>query len=61
MPIKHIKLNYRPAIVKSPPIGEIEIPGDYMEELDRAIRRKTRQNASVCTDAVNAVKEHIVR
>lgn len=35
---------YRSAVVKSPPTGETEIPNGHMEQFDRSIRHKSKQN-----------------
>lgn len=44
MAIKRVKLNYMSAVSKTPPVGKTVIPSSHMEELDRAIRQKVRQN-----------------
>lgn len=44
MAIKRAKLNYMPAVPKTPPAGKIVVPSRHMEKLDRAILEKVRQN-----------------
>ena len=61
MPVEKVPLNYRPAVKKTLPIREIEIPASHMEALDRSIRQKVRQAEVNRTSSTEAVKDHIVR
>ena len=47
MAIKRVKINYLSAVSKTPPVDRIAVPSSHMEELDRAIRQKVRQNEAV--------------
>ena len=43
-PIKKVELNYMSAVSRTPPKARIPVSSACMEELDRAIRQKTKQN-----------------
>lgn len=40
---KKVKLNYMPAVSRTPPKAKIKVSSAKMEELDKAIIEKTRQ------------------
>lgn len=61
MAIERVKLNYKSAVSKTPPIGRIVIPSSHMEELDRAVRQKVRQNEAERAAGVEAAGRYIVR
>ena len=61
MAIKRVKLDYRPAVVKAPPVEEIEIPSSHMEELDRSIRQKVRQTEAERAASIEAAGKYTVR
>ena len=42
-PIKKVKLNYMSAVSRTPPKARIPVSSARMEELDKAIREKTKQ------------------
>ena len=46
MALKKVKLNYMSATTHTEPKAKIKISSTKMEELDRAIKEKTRQNNS---------------
>lgn len=53
-PIKKVKLNYMSAVSRTPPKARIPVSSARMEELDKAIRKKTKQN----TDQFNMAREN---
>jgi len=53
-PIKKVKLNYMSAVSRTPPKARIPVSSVCMEELDRAIRQKTKQN----TDQFNIARDN---
>lgn len=42
--INKVKLNYMSAVSRTPPKARIPVSSARMEELDKAIREKTKQN-----------------
>lgn len=44
MAIKRVKLNYISAVSNTPPVERIAVLSSHMEELDRAIILKIKQN-----------------
>ena len=61
IPIKKVKLNYISAVSHAPPKARIAVSSAKMEELDRAIRKKTSQNTN-CFNMVRAnFKDDIVK
>ena len=46
MALKKVKLNYMSAATHTDPKAKIKVSSAKMEELDRAIKEKTRQNNS---------------
>ncbi len=61
MAIKRVKLNYISAVSKTPPAEKVVIPGSHMEELDRTIRQKIRQNEAERAAGMEAASRYIVR
>ncbi len=61
MAIKRVKLNYMSAVSKTPPEDTIVIPSSHMEELDRAIRQKVRQNEAERAASVETAGKYVVR
>ena len=53
-PIKKVELNYMSAVSHTPPKARIPVSSARMEELDKAIREKTKQN----TDQFNMAREN---
>lgn len=45
MPIERVKLNYRSAVSKTPPVEKTTVSSSHIEELNAAIRKKCEQNA----------------
>lgn len=46
MAIKKVKLNYMSAVSRKPPVAKIKVSSEKMEELNRAVKEKIRQNES---------------
>lgn len=42
--LKRVKLNYMPATSSTPPKNRIPVSSAHIEDLDREIREKTKQN-----------------
>lgn len=61
MAIKRVKLDYMSAVSETPPVGKITIPSSHIEELDRAIRQKVRQNEAERAASMEAASRYIVR
>lgn len=61
MALRRVKLNYMSAVPNTPPIGKIAIPSSHMEELDRAIRQKVRQNEAERAASMEVAGKYIVR
>lgn len=61
MAIERVKLNYMSAVSKTPPVGKIIIPSSHIEELDRAIRQKVRQNEAERAASTEIASRYIVR
>lgn len=53
-PINKVKLNYMSAVSRTPPKARIPVSSARMEELDKAIREKTKQN----TDQFNMARDN---
>lgn len=61
MAIKRVKINYLSAVSKTPPVNRIAVPSSHMEELDRAIRQKVRQNEAERAASIEAAGRYTVR
>lgn len=61
MAIKRVKLNYMPAVSKTPSIGKISVSSSHMEALDRDIRQKVRQNEAERVASMEVVGKFMVR
>lgn len=61
MAIKKVKLNYMSAVAKTSPIGKVPVSSSRMEELDRAIRQKVRQNEAERAASIEAAGRYTVR
>lgn len=61
MAIKRVKLNYMSTVSKTPPVGKIIVPSSHMEELDRAIRQKVRQNEAERAASMEIASRYTVR
>ena len=61
MAIKRVKLNYMPAVSQTPSKGKIVVPAGHMEELDRTIKQKVRQNEAERVASIEAAGRYIVR
>lgn len=61
MAIKKVKLNYMSAVSKTPPVKKIPVSSSRMEELDRAIRQKIRQNEAERAASMEVAGRYIVR
>lgn len=60
-PIKKVKLNYMSAVSRTPPKAKIPVSSARMEELDRAIRQKTKQNTDQFNMARDNFQDDVVR
>lgn len=60
-PIKRVELNYMSATSHTEPKARIPVSSARMEELDRAIREKTKQNATQFNVARDNFKDDIVK
>lgn len=61
MAIRRVKLDYKPAVSKTPPMEKIAVPSSHMEELDRAIRIKVRQNEAERAASMEVAGRYVVR
>lgn len=61
MAIKKVKLNYMSAVSKTPPVEKIPVSSSRMEELDRAIRQKIRQNEAERAASIEVAARYTVR
>ena len=59
MALKKVKLNYMSAATHTEPKAKIKVSSAKMEELDRAIREKTRQNNSDFNVGRDNLKDNI--
>ena len=59
MALKKVKLNYMSAATHTEPKAKIKVSSAKMEELDRAIREKTRQNNSDFNVGRDKLKDNI--
>lgn len=60
-PIKKVQLNYMSATTHTPPKAKIKVSSAKLEELDRAIREKTKQNTDQFNMARDNFKEDVVK
>ena len=61
MAIKRAKLNYMLAVSQTPPVRTIPVSNGCMEELDRAIRQKIRQNEAERAASLEVAGRYKVR
>lgn len=61
MSIKKAKLNYMSAVSNTPPVALVAVPSSHMEELDRAIRQKVRQNEAEHIASIETIGKLRVR
>ena len=59
MALKKVKLNYMSAITHIEPKAKIKVSSAKMEELDRSIKEKTRQNNSDFNVGRDNLKDNI--
>ena len=60
-PIKKVKLNYMSAVSRTPPKARIPVSSACMEELNKAIREKTKQNTDQFNMARANFKDDVVK
>lgn len=60
MAIKKVKLNYMSAVSKTPPMKKILVSSSRMEELDKAIRLKIRQNEAERVASIKIAEQYMV-
>lgn len=60
-PIKKVGLNYMSAVSRTPPKARIPVSSTCMEELDRTIRQKTKQNTAQFNMARDNFKDDVVK
>ena len=58
---ERVKLDYRPAVVSSPPVREIEVPSSELEKLNQSIKEKVSQNRDLANRARENMDDFIVR
>lgn len=58
---KKVKLNYMPAVSRTPPKAKIKVSSAKMEELDKAIIEKTNQNNAVFNAARDGFEDDIYK
>lgn len=61
MAIKRVKLNYRSAVSNTAPVETIPVSSSRIEELDRAIRQKVRQNEAERVASIEVAGRYTVR
>lgn len=61
MAIKRVKLNYMSAVSETPPAGKVAVPSSHMEDLDRAIKQKVRQNEAERAASMEVAGRYTVR
>lgn len=61
MAVKKAKLNYMSAVSQTPPVKKIPVPSSHLEELDRAISQKVRQNESERAASMEVAARYVVR
>ena len=59
--IKKVKLNYMHAVSRTPPKAKIKVSSAKMEELNKAIIEKTRQNNAVFNAARDSLEDDIYK
>ena len=60
-PIKKVKLNYMSAVSRTPPKAKIKVSSAKIEELNKAIIEKTRQNNAVFNAARDSLEDDIYK
>ena len=60
-PIKKVELNHMSAVSRTPPKARIPVSSTCMEELDRTIRQKTKQNTAQFNIARDNFKDDVVK
>lgn len=58
---KKVKLNYMHAVSRTPPKAKIKVSSAKMEELNKAIIEKTRQNNAVFNAARDSLEDDIYK
>ena len=58
---KKVKLNYMHAVSRTPPKAKIKVSSAKMEELNKAIIEKTRQNNAVFNAARDNLEDDIYK
>lgn len=58
---KKVKLNYMHAVSRTPPKVKIKVSSAKMEELNKAIIEKTRQNNAVFNAARDSLEDDIYK
>lgn len=58
---KKVKLNYMHAVSRTPPKAKIKVSSAKMEELNKAIIEKTRQNNAVFNAALDSLEDDIYK
>lgn len=61
MAIKKVKLNYMTAVEKIPPVKKVTVPSSHIEELDRDIKQKVRQNEAERVASMDVAGQYMVR
>lgn len=61
MAIKKAKLDYRPSVTKILPAEKLPVSSSHMEDLDRAIKQKVRQNEAERAASMEILGRYMVR
>ncbi len=61
MAIKKVKLNYMSAVSKITPVKKCKVSGSRVEDLDRTIRQKLRQNEAERAAGMEIAGRYTVR
>lgn len=61
MAIKKVKLDYRPSVTKTLPAKKVPVSSSHMEDLDRAIKQKVRQNEAERAASMEIAGRYMVR
>lgn len=61
MTVNRVKINYLSAVPKTSPVGRVSVSSSHMEELDKAIRQKVKQNKAERIASIEAAEQYTVR
>lgn len=58
--MSYTRLKYMSAVPKTPPVEQVAVSSSHMEEVDKAIREKVRQNEAERTASIEVAEKFIV-